>query len=296
MTQQTPLPSQFVIFIPLTIKNDLKVIKPMISSIANQRIKHIRKLKDRKYRYEKGEYFTEGIRIVIEALEESNDCVEIIAARGLIKSTAAENAIGKAISMGIPVIEVSDEVFFSLSSKDGPQGLAVVMKQNWIQLSDIHLPLNGIYLALYQIADPGNLGTIIRTIDGMGGQGVILLDQCTDPYDPSAVRASMGTIFSKKIIKTESNLFVEWKKREKIIITGTSDGAAVDYRQHVYAKNMILLMGSEREGLPLHLFQACESIVSIPMLGKSDSLNLAVASSIVLYEILNQQNLLVGKG
>jgi TrmH family RNA methyltransferase len=123
----------------------------------------------------------------------------------------------------------------------------------------------------------------------MGGQGVILLDQCTDPYDPSAVRASMGTIFSKKIIKTESNLFVEWKKREKIIITGTSDGAAVDYRQHVYAKNMILLMGSEREGLPLHLFQACESIVSIPMLGKSDSLNLAVASSIVCMKFLTNK-------
>ena len=191
----------------------------------------------------------------------------------------------------IPVMDVSSEVFHSLSGKDGPQGLAAVGQQKWFSAENLGSSINGIWIALYQVADPGNLGTILRTLDGMGGVGVFLLDYCTDPYDPSSIRASMGTIFSKKIIRIQSDDFINWVKKNSIMLIGTSDSAAGNYRDCHYPENMVLLMGSEREGLTTNLENACASIVSIPMTGSADSLNLAVASSIILYEIARQHPL-----
>ena len=261
-----------------------------ITSTSNPQIKQIRKLKERKYRTESGLFFLEGIRIVIEALE-SSDCIqELIVARELLENSKAVETIEQAEGKGIPVLEVNREVFESISGKDGPQGLAAVGRQKWYFLENIDTDFNGIWIALYQVADPGNLGTILRTLDGMGGKGVFLLDHCTDPYDPSAIRASMGGIFSKKIIKTTSSEFLQWAHKNKTQMVGTSDGAVTHYRSYSYPKDCVLLMGSEREGLTVELMNASDVVVSIPMAGKADSLNLAVASALVLYEISWQVN------
>ncbi|MBA4376029.1 MAG: RNA methyltransferase [Anaerolinea sp.] len=260
----------------------------MITSIANPQIKYFRKLKNRKYRNETGMFLVEGTRIVIEALEESKNITDLIVARELLRNENAKKAVKDAESKGIPLVEVSTEVFESLSTKDGPQGLAAIVRQNWHSLEEISGTLGGVWIALYEVSDPGNLGTIIRTLDGMGGEGVILIDQCTDPFDPSAIRASMGAIFAKKIIKTDLTSFEKWVRQKNVIVVGTSDSAERDYENFNYPRNLILLMGSEREGLPDALAKICHSIVAIPMEGKSDSLNLSVASSIILYEIYNQ--------
>lgn len=257
----------------------------MITSTANPQIKLIRKLKDRKYRVESGLFFLEGVRIVIEALESGQWITQLIVSRDLLGSTKAVEVVEDAERKSVPILEVSKEVFESISGKDGPQGLAAVAQQKWTDLDDTTSLPNGIWIALYQVADPGNLGTILRTLDGMDGAGVILLDRCTDPFDPSAIRASMGAVFSKKIIKGTSQAFINWIKKNHIQVTGTADSAATDYRKYRYPTNGILLMGSEREGLPEPLAAICDDVVSIPMLGNADSLNLAVASSIVLYEI-----------
>ncbi|MHB8088543.1 MAG: TrmH family RNA methyltransferase [Anaerolineaceae bacterium] len=260
-----------------------------ITSTSNPQIKLIRKLKDRKYRAESNLFFLEGVRIVIEALEVDQWVKQLVVARDLLGSTKAVEVVENAERKGVPILEVSKEVFESISSKDGPQGLAAVAQQKWIEL-DLHMPpTSGIWIALYQVADPGNLGTILRTLDGMGGSGLILLDNCTDPFDPSAIRASMGSVFSKQIIKASSQNFVDWVSKNNIKITGTADSAKTDYRQYRYPVNGILLMGSEREGLPKPLASKCSDVVSIPMMGSADSLNLAVASSIILYEIAWQQ-------
>lgn len=261
----------------------------MITSTSNPQIKLIRKLKDRKYRTESNHFFLEGVRIVIEALESGQWITQLIVSRDLLGSEKAVEVVEEAASKGVPLLEVSKEVFESISSKDGPQGLAALAQQKWIDLDINSQPTNGIWIALYQVADPGNLGTILRTLDGMGGTGVILVDHCTDPFDPSAIRASMGAIFSKQVIKTTLQIFVDWITRHGIPVIGTSDSAKKDYRQVAYPPNGILLMGSEREGLPELLSAICGDVVSIPMYGKADSLNLAVASSIVLYEIAWQQ-------
>lgn len=261
----------------------------LITSTANPQIKLIRKLKDRKYRVESGLFFLEGIRIVIEALTAGQWVTQLIVSRDLIGSAKAVEVVEEAERKGVPILEVSKQVFESISGKDGPQGLAAVAQQKWTELDEITSPTIGIWIALYQVADPGNLGTILRTLDGMGGAGVFLLDNCTDPFDPSAIRASMGAVFTKQIIKGTSQSFIHWVKKNNLLITGTSDSAATDYRKYHYPANGILLMGSEREGLHEALAATCENVVSIPMLGNADSLNLAVASSIVLYEIAWQQ-------
>ena len=259
-----------------------------ITSTSNPQIKLIRKLKDRKYRAESGLFLLEGIRIVIEALD-AGWITQLIVSRDLIGSTKAVEVVEEAERKGIPILEVSKTVFEDISSKDGPQGLAALARQKWTELDETTDLKNGIWIALYQVADPGNLGTILRTMDGMGGAGVILLDHCTDPFDPSAIRASMGAVFSKQIIKAASPVFIKWVKKNGLHVTGTADSATTDYRAYHYPIDGILLMGSEREGLPEPLAAICQDVVSIPMLGNADSLNLAVASSIFLYEIAWQQ-------
>jgi RNA methyltransferase, TrmH family len=257
----------------------------VISSTANLHIKNIRHLRERKYRLETGLCFIEGLRIVYEAVLQSTQIEELIHSPELTRAEIVQEIIEKAKSLGIGITEVSKPVFEYLSSKDGPQGLAAVLKQKWIQLDDID-PCSGVWVALFEVADPGNLGTILRSCDAFGVSGVILIDNCVDPYDPSALRASMGGIFTCKVVKSSSENFSNWVKQQNISLIGTSDKANLDFRSIKYPDNMVLLMGSERQGIPVQLQEICQTIVSIPMKGNCDSLNLAVATSLFLFEVV----------
>lgn len=260
----------------------------IITSAANPTIKLIRKLKDRKNREESGLFFLEGPRIVIEAVAQHGVIERLIYCKALLRSESAIQAVEVAEKSGLDMLEVSPEVFSSFSVKDGPQGLAAIGRQKWYDLQEIPAVFSGLWLVLYQVADPGNLGTMLRSLDGMGGKGVILLDHCTDPYDPSSMRASMGAILTRKLVRATSEDFIHWTKKYEIPVIGTSDQANLGYRSFKYPQDMFLVMGSEREGLPQPLVNICDQIVSIPMVGKGDSLNLSVAASIILYEYLDQ--------
>lgn len=177
----------------------------------------------------------------------------------------------------------------SLSIKEGPQGIAAVGHQRWTQLEDVHLKAGDTWIALDSVQDPGNLGTILRTSDAAGCRGVILMDQSTDPYDPGAIRASMGAIFSQPVVKTTYADFAHWKREHQSIVVGTSDKAPQDYHEFKYPSALVVLMGSERQGLLEQHLAICDAVVSIPMRGTSDSLNLAVATGLMIYEIFNQR-------
>lgn len=261
-----------------------------ITSTANPRIKRIRKLSDRKERTREGVFLAEGLRIVIEAIQLNQDIETLIVAPELMRSEVGEESL-RAFQSAQPdrVMQVSADVFRSISGKDGPQGIAAIIKPAWTELQQIHPADNEIWIALDEIADPGNLGTILRTADAVGARGVILLDQCTDPYDPAALRGSMGAIFSQRMIKTSFEQFRDWKQKSHIHLVGTSDKASQDYHAAEYPLPLVLLMGSERQGLDQEHFDLCDQVVGIPMNGRSDSLNLAVATGIVLYEIYNYQ-------
>ncbi len=261
----------------------------MITSSANERIKQIRKLQERKERLETGLFYLEGLRIVGEALAAGAEVETLVVARELLKSEYGQTLVETQAARGAAVLEVSADVFKRMALKDGPQGIAAVVRQNWLPLNQARPSAGRPWIALDAVADPGNLGTILRTSDAAGGEGVILLDQSTDPYDPSAVRASMGALFDQKIVRATFEEFAAWKNGSNWNLVGTSDKAAQDYHAFQYPSALVILMGSERQGLqPQHL-SICDQVVSIPMLGKSDSLNLAVATAVVLYEVYNQR-------
>jgi RNA methyltransferase, TrmH family len=261
----------------------------VITSSSNQRIKDIRKLRDRKYRLETGLAWVEGLRACGDAFTRPENIQQVVVCPESLHSDFADELINKARSINCEILEIGREVFNSLSGKENPQGFGVVVRQSFIPLSKLDLKADDLWVALDRVADPGNLGTILRTLDGCGGKGLVLLDNCTDPYDPTAIRASTGAVFHLDLIKTDTASFSIWKQESKVHLTGAvAVPGAQDYHFHHYNDPLIMIMGSEREGLTPELTMLCDSVVSIPMVGHIDSLNLAEATAIILYEIFNQ--------
>jgi TrmH family RNA methyltransferase len=262
---------------------------------SNSQIKQIRKLRERKERRQTNLFYVEGLRIVGEAIQTGARIEFIVTSPELLISSFGHQLLQSAKAQSIPILEVDAVTFASFSQKDGPQGLGAVVYQDWNRLDRVAavnagIPLSkDLWIALDAVQDPGNLGTILRTSDAVGGSGIILLDYSTDPYDPTAVRASMGAIFSQKLIKADLSSFADWKKTSQVPVVGTSGKAELDYHVALYPETCILLMGSERQGLTENHLRLCDMIVKIPMIGRSDSLNLAVATAVILYEIYNQR-------
>lgn len=267
----------------------------MISSHANEMIKAVRKLRDKKFRNLTQTAFIEGTKLVIDALDQEVRFENIIISESF-KSSLKMDEVNKHIrGQSTEIVVVSDSVFSSIAFKENPQGIGAVVKQRWQKLNDIENRLYGVWVGLVDIADPGNLGTIIRTADSAGAKGVFLIGNCVDPYDPGAIRASMGALFAIDLIKAQHVEFLNWANDANLRIIGTSDSAITHYRNYSYSPDLILLMGSEREGLSADIMKICEENVRIPMQGVSDSLNLAVATGIILFEISNQLDLNTGK-
>lgn len=260
----------------------------MISSKSNNTVKQIRNLQQRKERERTGLFYIEGIRIVMEAVQQGIALEKLVVAPNLLTSSLAQEMVETQRRQGVDYLEVSADVLKSLSSREKPQGIGAVVRQRWMGLAEIQPTTYPFWVALYKTQDPGNLGTILRTSDAVGCAGVILVDNTTDPYDGASVRASMGAIFSQRIVQTNFAEFIAWKQRHHYSLIGTSDHARDDYRSVAYDAPLILFMGSEPQGLPLEYQSACDTMVKIPMVGRSDSLNLAVATGVILYEVFYQ--------
>ena len=162
-----------------------------------------------------------------------------------------------------------------------------MVEQSWLSIQNLAVRDHFLWVALDSPQDPGNVGTILRTLDSVGGGGIILLDSATDPYDPTCVRASMGSIFDLSLVKCDFAEFADWIQKNRVTVIGTSGAAESDYHFASYPPSLVLLMGSERMGLQDQHLSICSQLVRIPMVGRSDSLNLAVSTGIILYEIFN---------
>ncbi|HEX7737500.1 MAG TPA: RNA methyltransferase [Ktedonobacteraceae bacterium] len=261
----------------------------LITSRNNPKIKQIRALLKRSERERTGLALVEGLRLVTEALRDPQHIYQLIVAPELLRSQHGQALLRDQRQKGFPCLCVSAEVFHGFSLKDNPQGIAAVVSQQWEPLEHIRLAPGDCWVALEAVQDPGNLGTILRTCDATGCRGVFLLDHATDAYDPTALRASMGAIFSQRLVKTSFQTFADWKRLHRYPVVGASNSAMLNYRQTDYPSPVILLMGSERQGLSSEQQALCDLIVSIPMCGSSDSLNVSVATAIVLYEILHRR-------
>jgi RNA methyltransferase, TrmH family len=263
----------------------------VISSRSNPRIKQIRALKQRKNRQASGLFFVEGIRHVGEAVESGAHIESIYYAPEHLTSSFGRSLIQGQRELGIPCYQTSAEVFDSISDKENPQGILALVAQPQTNLADIQ-PENFLWgVALIEPQDPGNLGAILRTIDGVGASGLLLLDSSVDPYHPSAVRASMGTLFWLPIIQASFEEFVQWARRWEYTIYGTSAQGSTDISAiSSYHRPAILLMGSEREGLNPVQAAACQHLIRLPMRGRATSLNLAVATGVLLYDMMAKLN------
>lgn len=264
----------------------------MITSRHNPAIKRVRALSHRRARDQTGLYFAEGIRLVAQALSVGATIQELIIAPELLKSDFARGLVERSQAAGLPCLSVTPDAFLSLPVREHAQGLAAVVRQRWFRLTEVRPTRDARWVALNEAQDPGNLGSILRTSDAVGAEGVILLGPSTDPHDPTAVRASMGAIFTQRLVRASFAEFMSWASEHGYSVVGAAGDAAIDYHTYRYSAPFALLMGSEQHGLTAEQQVACDAVVRIPMLGGSDSLNLAVATSIILYEAFNQQRAL----
>lgn len=262
----------------------------MITSHRNPLVKRIRKLRRKKYRQEEGAFFIEGIRVVLTALEQRAPVDTIIYAPELLTSDVALAALAEQEAKGANVVQLAQDVFESISERDNPVGLGAVVNVRLHRLEALPVSEDAIYVALDSISDPGNLGTIVRTIDSVGGSGLITVGHSTDPFHPTAVRASMGTIFTVPVAEVESiEELWQWAAEHGLHTIATSANAPHSFWEAQFRFPALLLLGSEGEGLAPEVLQRAELAVTIPMYGSASSLNLAVANGLLLYELRRRQ-------
>jgi RNA methyltransferase, TrmH family len=261
-------------------------ISPVITSHQNPLAKRIRRLERKKYRQDEGAFFVEGIRVVLSALEHGAPVELLIYAPELLTSALAWEAIRRHEADGGEAAAVSGEVFRSFSQRDNPAGLGAIVGARLRELGELAVAADSIFVAAHDTGDPGNLGTIVRTMDGMGAAALILVGQTTDPFHPTAVKASMGTLFRVPVVQVDTMARVwAWAEQHDLFAIATSARAADNFWEAPYRFPALLLLGSEGEGLPAEVIQRADLAVAIPMQGTATSLNLAVAAGLLLYEL-----------
>jgi RNA methyltransferase, TrmH family len=259
-----------------------------LTSFANPVIKMLRSLHEKKHRAEEGLFLAEGMRVVMQAVDAG--CAPAYLVYG---QTARDHAVTQKLAAATiagngRVIETTDEILGKIARKDNPNSIVAAFPIFETSITRLKIDNADIWIAAQSLKDPGNLGTLLRTADAVGAGGVILLDHSCDPFSTEAVRASMGGLFSVKIAQADWSEFLAWAHNGKVDIIGASLDTAQDYQAVRYKKPAVLLMGNEQSGLPEDYEKACTKLVKIPMLGKADSLNVAVSAAVLAYEVRNQ--------
>jgi RNA methyltransferase, TrmH family len=252
-------------------------------------IKRIQRLHLREERERTGLFYIEGMRFVAQALQHRAKIEHLLVCRELLTHPFAQRLVHEQKKQGMPVVEVSQPVMERLSQVQDSQGLGAVVHQRWLRLEKVKPRGELCWVAIETLRSPGNLGTILRTSDAVGGAGLIVLGDATDPYDPGTVRATMGAMFTQRFVRTGREEIMRWKRRRQYLLAGTSPSAPQDYQGVSYKAPVILLIGEERKGLSAELQAMCDLMVRIPMVGESDSLNVAMATGVMLYEVFNQR-------
>lgn len=256
-----------------------------VTSLSNPIIKDIRALSQKKHREESGTFLAEGLKLIIDALELGWTIRTLIYAKAAKGKAPVEKAAAKTVASGGLVLEVSEKVLGAITRRDNPQMVAGVFESHYRPLSEITPQKNETYIALDRVRDPGNLGTIIRTADAAGASGIILVGETTDPFSLETVRATMGSVFALPVSRAEPKAFLDWARKSGAEIVATHLAGSVDYRTIDYTKKpIVLLMGNEQQGLPPELAEGADRLARIPQQGRADSLNLAVATAVMLYE------------
>jgi TrmH family RNA methyltransferase len=256
-----------------------------VTAFSNSTVKLLRSLRDKKARRAEGLFLAEGLRILTEA-RDSGRLPEIVAfsAEGAKHSLAAE-IIAATEAAGGDAVETTADILAKMSGKDNPQMLLGAYRQPETSLEGIDRGKAPLWIVAQALRDPGNIGTILRTGDAVGAGGLILIDDCADPYSVEAVRASMGAIFTQAVAAVRGPEFVSWLRSGEGHRAATSLKATHDYLEADYRKPCFLLIGNEQQGLPSDYEAECDLLVKIPMAGGADSLNAAMAAAVMAFAI-----------
>lgn len=254
-----------------------------ITSLANPTVKAVRALHLRKERDESGLFVAEGLKNVTEGVELGHAPEILLYGPEAANHPLLKKAVAATLAAKGEVIEVTEAILAKVSRRDNPQAVVGVFRQAFRPLSAIDPAAASCWVALHRVRDPGNLGTIVRTADAAGCGGVILVGECCDPYSVEAVRATMGSIFAVPLSRATEAEFAGWRAAWPGSVVGTLLTAEVDHRSAAYVQPSLILMGNEQQGLPPEMARLCDVNVKIPMRGRADSLNLAVATGIMIY-------------
>jgi RNA methyltransferase, TrmH family len=256
-----------------------------ITSFSNETVKRLRALRDKKARKAEGLFLAEGLRILAEA-RDSGSLPDIIAhaPAGGVHPLAAE-IIAAAEARGADIIETTPDILSKMSGKDNPQAILGAYRQPDTSLAAIDRSASPLWIVAQALRDPGNIGTILRTGDATAAGGLILIDDSADPYSIEAVRASMGAIFTQQVATARWEEFLPWLRSGPGQLVGTSLKTEFDYLEAKYEQPCFLLIGNESQGLPAAYEAECDLLVKMPMLGRADSLNAAVAAAVMAFQV-----------
>jgi len=258
-----------------------------ITAFSNPLVKDTRALRDKKHRRETGLFMAEGLRILTEAREAGHLPVTLFFGDGT-RHPLLDTLIADTEAAHGEAIETNSYILHKLSGKDNPQTVLVVYRAFDMSLSRLDRTAAPLWIVAQALRDPGNLGTILRTGDAVGAGGLILVDDCVDPFSVEAVRATMGALFTQRIAHAAWDDFVPWLRAGPGQLIGTSLKAELDYQEPAYVEPAFILVGNEAQGLPQAYEAECDLLVKMPMAGKADSLNAAIATAVMAYEVINQ--------
>ncbi len=257
----------------------------LITSLTNDTVKAIRALHMRKEREATGLFLAEGLKFIGEALDQDRAPRTLLVGLEARPHPLLDRAKAATWAAGGEVVTVTHPILEKISRRENPQTVLGVFEQAFTPLDGLIRDAAPCWVALEQVRDPGNLGTIIRTADSAGCGGVILIGDCVDPFSVEAVRATMGSVFAVAIARATPAEFLAWRQTWPGSVVGTRLDAGVGYREADYQRPTLVLMGNEQAGLTDALAAACDVNVKIPMRGRADSLNLAVATGIMIYAV-----------
>lgn len=260
-----------------------------ITAFSNPLIKRVRNLRDKKHRREEGLFLAEGLRILTEAREAGRLPQYLFYTKESANHPLVLALIDEVEGKTGWAIETNADILSKLSGKDNPGAVVGVFAEFEMKLEDLDRNTSPVWLVAERLRDPGNLGTILRTADAIGAGGLILVDECVDPFSVEAVRASMGALFTVPVARAPWAEFATWLRKGPGQLVGLSLDTDLDYQAARYEAPTFLLTGNEAQGMPDFMAKACDVTVKIPMLGKADSLNAAVATAVMAYEVLNQR-------
>ena len=262
---------------------------PLVTHALDPRFIALRALQNLQGRSRTGLYIIEGIRHVARAVEHNAPIEWIFVDTSVLSNPFGQKLARRLRKRGILGVRLSHPLYRDLTQAAEPQGIGAVVRQQWIHSTSVRVEPNSLWLAVESIESPGNLGTIVRTAEAAGVSGIFTLAIDCDPYDPAAVRATMGSLFSQTLIRCSVREFTDWAQAGGVAVVGSSPLALMDYRTLRYRFPAVLVIGSERRGISDQLKEAASFMVRIPMRGGCDSINAAVAAGVLLFEMSSQR-------